>query len=69
MKPLLAAVLPSLALAGVGLLRPAQDPATEAEAVAAAGELFQQRCITCHQPPDLELATDRAWLAQVKDTA
>lgn len=69
MKPLLAALLPSLALAGIVPLRPAQDPAAEAEAVAAAGELFQQRCVTCHQSPDLELATDRAWLAQVKDTA
>lgn len=36
---------------------------------AAAGKVYQARCQGCHQPPDLNLATDRAWLDQLKRTA
>ncbi len=35
----------------------------------AAGKTFQTQCLSCHQPPDLTLATDRAWLDQIKRTA
>jgi mono/diheme cytochrome c family protein len=34
-----------------------------------AGRTFQAQCLSCHTPPDLRLATDRAWLDQVKRTA
>jgi len=37
--------------------------------VAEAGRMFQQRCASCHQPPDVRFATDRAWLDQVNRTA
>jgi hypothetical protein len=50
------------ALAGNGLAQ------VEAE-VAEAGKTFQARCLACHQPPDLQFATDRAWLDQVNRTA
>jgi hypothetical protein len=30
---------------------------------------FGASCADCHQPPDLEFSTDRAWLDQVKRTA
>lgn len=26
------------------------------------------RCAQCHQPPDLQMATDQAWLDQVRRT-
>jgi hypothetical protein len=32
-------------------------------------ELFRDACLACHAPPDLRFAVDRAWLAQVADTA
>jgi mono/diheme cytochrome c family protein len=41
------------------------DEAARAEA----GKVFQQRCINCHQPPDVNFATDRAWLDQINRTA
>ena len=37
--------------------------------VAEAGAMFQKNCISCHQPPDLKFATDRAWLDQLNRTA
>ncbi len=43
----------------------AQSPAKPAEV----GRLFQQNCMSCHQPPDLQFATDRAWLGELKRTA
>jgi hypothetical protein len=33
-----------------------------------AAQLFR-RCTSCHQPPDAEFATDRAWLDQIRRTA
>ena len=39
------------------------------EQVAEAGAVFQKNCISCHQPPDLAFATDRAWLDQLNRTA
>ncbi len=60
---------------GVGWLW-AQEPASsgalsepERAAVAAAGKMFAAQCAACHLPPDLTLATDRAWLHQLADTA
>lgn len=40
-----------------------------AQDTAAAGRTFRARCLSCHQAPDLSLATDRAWLDQVHRTA
>ena len=37
--------------------------------LAQAGNLFEKNCISCHRPPDLAFATDRAWLDQIKRTA
>ncbi len=37
--------------------------------VAESGAKFQRNCTLCHQPPDLQFATDRAWLDQVHRTA
>lgn len=31
--------------------------------------LFRSRCLSCHVPPDPRFAVERAWLAQVLDTA
>ncbi len=33
-----------------------------------AKQTFSKTCILCHQPPDLNFATDRAWLNQVRQT-
>ena len=33
------------------------------------GDNFRRNCLHCHQPPDLQFATDRAWLDQVHRTA
>lgn len=41
----------------------------DAEKIAEAGAMFQKNCISCHQPPDLKFATDRAWLDQLNRTA
>lgn len=41
---------------------------SEAE-VADAGKKYRARCISCHQPPDLAIATDRAWWQHIKTTA
>jgi hypothetical protein len=38
-------------------------------AAPSAAELFQSRCTSCHVPPDPAFAIERAWIAQVKDTA
>lgn len=50
---------------------PSRDkpPKVDTEKVAEAGAMFQKNCLTCHQPPDLSFATDRAWLDQLKGTA
>ena len=60
-------VLPSFVflLGALGLSRGSQ----ERDDVAAAGEMFRERCIHCHVPPDPAFEVDRAWLNQVKDTA
>jgi len=41
------------------------DPAFIREA----GAKYQKNCMSCHQPPDLRFATDRAWLGQIRETA
>ena len=40
-----------------------------ATAAETAGAQFQANCLNCHQPPDLNFATDRAWLEQINRTA
>lgn len=32
-------------------------------------ELFRTRCMACHVAPDPRFAVERAWIAQVADTA
>ena len=46
-----------------------QTPNADTDKVAEAGLMFQKNCISCHQPPDLKFATDRAWLDQLNRTA
>jgi len=41
----------------------------EAHAQSEVGRMFEERCISCHVPPDTRFEVDRAWLAQVADTA
>ena len=48
---------------------PIHDKAPSERHVAEAGKLFAASCAACHLPPDPSFAVDRAWLAQVKDTA
>ncbi len=36
--------------------------------VAEIGQKFQENCLACHQPPDLQFTTDRAWLDQINRT-
>ncbi len=45
------------------------EPKVTRELVAEAGKLFQRKCSSCHDQPDLDFAVDRAWLGQVHDTA
>ncbi len=40
-----------------------------AQAPAEAGKVFQARCQSCHPPPDVKFATDRAWIDQLQRTA
>ena len=37
--------------------------------IAEAGRIFEKNCISCHRPPDMAFATDRAWLDQINRTA
>jgi len=41
-------------------------PAAAREAVA---KTFESQCASCHLPPDMRFATDKAWLSQIMDTA
>jgi mono/diheme cytochrome c family protein len=43
--------------------------AADTAALAEAGAMFQKNCISCHRPPDLKFAADRAWLDQLNRTA
>ncbi len=57
-------------IAGVLGLLSAQVASAQTEAeMAEVGKRFQRSCMHCHQPPDLQFATDRAWLDQIKRTA
>lgn len=47
---------------------PAGKPSQDAAQIADAGAKYRKGCITCHQPPDLRFATDKAWLDQVMRT-
>jgi len=66
------AMLLAAALAVVTLSTWPTD-ATLAQEARAGGQdapaMFRARCANCHTVPDPELRTDRAWLAQVADTA
>ena len=55
-------------VAGTLAAAPTAAYSQDAAAVAAAGRAFGMSCIRCHQPPDVNMATDRAWLDQVKRT-
>jgi hypothetical protein len=57
------AIAISLSLAGS--LLAAEPDITPAEA----GAKYQKNCMGCHQPPDLDFATDRAWIGQIQRTA
>jgi mono/diheme cytochrome c family protein len=57
---LLLLVLATLPIQG----EPPEDPLR-----AEARDLFATRCVACHLPPDPRFAVERAWLAQVADTA
>ncbi len=53
-----------------GSLASAQHAIVEGSAsIEKAGKLFRTSCSNCHVAPDTDFATDRAWLAQVFDTA
>ena len=41
----------------------------EEAAITEAGANYQKNCMSCHQPPDLRFATDRAWVGQIRETA
>ncbi len=56
-----------LALLATSALCQTSEPT--GEAIARAAEFFDAKCATCHAVPDLDFAVDRAWLAQVADTA
>ena len=57
-------------LAAVAALFGASRAAAQSDAlVAEIGATFRRTCTHCHQPPDLQFATDRAWLDQVHRTA
>ena len=48
----------------------AQDKAAGRDTLMAEiGEKFRRTCTHCHQVPDLQFATDRAWLDQIHRTA
>ena len=53
-----------------GFLLPTTEPAArgQEDGIDAAG-LFAKSCASCHSIPDPDLPGDRAFLAQVKDTA
>ncbi len=59
----------SLIVVAVALGVASSAMAQSAALVAEIGEKFRRNCTQCHQPPDLQFATDRAWLDQVHRTA
>ena len=58
-----------LIVAAIALLGAGSAAAQSDALVAKIGAKFQRNCTHCHQPPDLQFATDRAWLDQVHRTA
>ena len=46
----------------------ASGAAQSKEELAQASATYSAQCIKCHQPPDLGLKTDLAWLDQVNRT-
>ena len=59
----------SLVAAAVVLCGASSATAQSDALVAEIGAKFLRNCTHCHQPPDLQFATDRAWLDQVHRTA
>lgn len=47
----------------------AKTDATAPTTRPSADEMFRDNCIVCHQPPDSQFSTDRAWLDQIHRTA
>lgn len=61
--------LTGVLIAGVLLAaEPVGKPSQDAAQIAEAGAKFQKGCLMCHQPPDLQFATDRGWLDQIMRT-
>ena len=59
----------SLIAAAAGLFGASSVAAQSDALVAEIGAKFSRSCTHCHQPPDLQFASDRAWLDQVHRTA
>jgi len=59
----------SAAVLSVGLVPMVHSAEPSAREIAAAGTIFRQTCLHCHQAPDLRFGTDRAWLDQLSRTA
>ncbi len=62
------ALLLLLAALGTGVAAHAQERDSAPDAAHSAA-MFTKQCASCHTAPDSKLATDRAWLKQVADTA
>lgn len=62
---LLATVGPALTLTLLGF----STSQVDAQNLKEAGASYQKNCMSCHQPPDLRFATDRAWVGQIRETA
>ncbi len=59
---------PKFVLAVTVALAPSTLRAEDKKFVQEAGAHFQKTCVSCHVPPDLRFATDRAWLGQIRET-
>ena len=52
-----------------GSLAAEEAPKVSADLVAETGAKFRKNCMSCHVVPDLRIASDRAWLSQIRETA
>lgn len=57
-----------LLLVPCALAAAAPAAAQSSEELSQARVTYAARCINCHQPPELSLKTDQAWLDQVHRT-
>lgn len=44
-------------------------PEISPESIAEAGGKFRENCLSCHFVPDKRIASDRAWIGQIQETA